>query len=28
VRTDFKKFVEDGAWMAWDDEEEGGDGEF
>lgn len=27
VRMDFKKFVEDGAWMAWDEADEEGDGD-
>lgn len=27
VRADFKKFVEDGAWTAWDEEDEDGDGD-
>jgi nucleosome binding factor SPN SPT16 subunit len=27
VRADFKKFVEDGAWTAWDEEGDEGDGD-
>jgi nucleosome binding factor SPN SPT16 subunit len=27
VRVDFKKFVEDGAWTAWDEEDGEGDGQ-
>ena len=26
VRSDFKKFVEDGAWTAWDEADDDGDG--
>jgi hypothetical protein len=25
VRSDFKKFVEDGAWIAWDEAEQAAD---